>query len=575
MQSNYINSPDPVYKPYKMIGYKDKEPSLLHRHVAWIKADHGCYHLLVKIFKIVEIIFAALSLVCIPLIVKAYKISAQMDAEKKFKEAVALVKPPNSEIKIEFKTDTRTFTHTHEIIIENNLLWGRHRHSGSQWTPIYFDGFMDNRKPVSLHADGANLSVIDDHNDVHYKKLIHEYRSSEITSKNKRAQEFIKDTDVDLHKDSYIVVDKMEKNNWKEKWFTLPVLNLATPLFKLPNKLKLPENYLSAVISHRGRYNDALEDGAGFKHPVEAGVTTLYVLDRLGKIIPKYDPWSPRIAKMNIHVPETSATAFRGIKLDVAASHLMLIGYETTNNPNGEGVVHKLSIKTKLADIDSQGWNPGLKYDYFPNERDSLVRVVDTTPWRDHPLNLKPGEKVTKVISIIQTGEGNDAREMRIEGWNAVGEKGCFYKMVRDLDWNFRPTDDISSEEALDFEMIEEEGVLQTSVFDYEAETVNFKNLNGRIQPTISLKNFGAGSADSTMTLKYGEKTYALLLHRKKTLKNFIGIEGDSYDLVIPAELHNDAFIKKLFHGKKWLAVDVKINKKSLTIKSKDFHIKC
>ena len=219
------NPPQHLPKSIKIIGYKPKEPSLLRRHVEWLKADHGKFNFLKTILKIVEIIFTALSIVCIPLLIKSYRISSVMDAEKKFKAAVDRQPRPDPHIEVELKSGTHTFTHTHELIIHNDFLWSRPRHSGNAWTPMYFDGFKNNKKPVFLHADGANLIALDEDRKVHYRKLIREYRSEEITAKNKRAQEFIKGTDVDLNKDHYIVVDKVEKNNWKEQWFSIPVIS--------------------------------------------------------------------------------------------------------------------------------------------------------------------------------------------------------------------------------------------------------------------------------------------------------------------------------------------------------------
>lgn len=576
-----INPPERAFpKPFKIIDYKAKEPSLLQRHVIWLKRDHGKYNVLVKALKIVEIFFATITLLFIPLLYKTYKISAQIDDEKKFQRSMANVQRPDSNMHFELKSANRTFTHTHEIIIENDVLWSRPRHSDNEWTPMYFDGFKDKKKPIAVSADGANLIVLDEDHRVHYRKLIREYRSEEITPKNKRAQEFVKNTDVDLQKDPYIVVDKVEKNNWKEKWFSLPIASSIIQLFKQSKKLGLPSDARAVAISHRGRYNDYLEDGVKAHHPVSTGVTTLYVLENNGKIIRKYDPWSPEFAKMNIHVPETSTSTFEAINMDASASHLMLLGYETTKNREEKGVFHRLTIKTKLADIDSEGWNPGLKYGYVPNEKDPNVRVISSTTWRDHPLDLEEGAQITKNISIVQMGEGNDAREIRIEGWNVNGVKGYYYKMVDDNDWQFKPFKEGecgSNDLPLKNEEIKKkdpEGVFNATVSDYEAKQVKFNALNNT-QPLVTLKDFGIGNNNSPLTVRMDNVDYTFNLHRKKTLKNFLGIEGDSFDLVVPSDLHKDVNVNKLFRGKKSMSVNVSLKDKpsELTLKASDFSI--
>ena len=254
----------------------------------------------------------------------------------------------------------------------------------------------------------------------------------------------------------------------------------------------LPANPRAIAISHRGHYNDYYEDGSGAKHRCGTGVTTLYCAESNGKIIRKYDPWSPRFAKMNIYVPETSTTSFELLNMDASASHLMLLGYETAKNPEGRGTIQRLTIKTKLADLDSEGWNPGLKYDYFPHPTDRKVRVIPNKPWRSHSFDFKAGERITKKISIIQTGEGNDAREIRIEGWNAEGMKGYFHKMVDEQDWQFKPFAAITVEQPLDLEIRNEKGRLRTSVFNFNSRRVDFRALKRMSSLKSLLKNLAS-----------------------------------------------------------------------------------
>ncbi len=553
-----------LYKPTKVISYQAKT-SWLQKHVTWMKADHGKMNIFFIALKVMEIFLACLF--CFPLVIKAYKISSKIEAEKKFNTLVAKQPRPDPHIEIEIKSATRTFTHVHEILLENGFLWVRQRHSGKEWTPLYFDGFKDNKKPLSISADGSNLIVIDEDQKVHYRKLFREFRHVEITDHNKRALEFIKGTDVDLKKDAYIVVDKVGKNNWKARWFSLPVVSLIVQFFKQSQKLLLPAHPRAIAISHRGRYNNYMEDGVGTHHLVTTGVTTLYVAEKNGKIIRKFDPWLPENAKMNIHVPETATTSFELINMDASASHLMLLGYEASKNPVGKGIVKRLTIKTKLTDIDSEGWNPGLKYHYESDEKKPKHRVIAMSPWKNHPLDFKAGERVTKNISILQIGEGNEAREIRIEGWNSAGVKGYFHKLVSQQDWQFKAFAPISEMPPLDFEIKDEKTKFKTSVFNFKSKKAKFKALKANEQPQVILKDFGIGNTNSPLIIKCGDVDYMLNLHRKKTFKNFLGIEGDNYDLVIPKNLHNNDLIRKLFDGKKSMRVFVSTQKKPRQLK--------
>ena len=176
----------------------------------------------------------------------------------------------------------------------------------------------------------------------------------------------------------------------------------------------------------------------------------------------------------------------------------------------------------------------------------------------------------------MQIGEGNDAREIRVEGWNAKGEKGYFYKMVNELEWQFKPLDSISGEDPLDLEIKDENGELQTTVFDFASDKIQFNALKKDQQPQkVMLKDFGIGNSNSPLVISVDGIDYKFNLHRKKTFKNFLGIEGDHYDLIIPKDLHDNEIVHKLFRGKKSMGVSVqtKENPRQLILKTSLFNI--
>lgn len=565
---NPIDLSNHPIKPHKIVDYKARD-NLLGRHVKWLREDNGT---VANIFKGALVFFESLLLAAtgIGLIffAKAINLSFKLQSEEKFNDFVAEKNPPAKDLEFELKTDTQTFNHTHEFVIEDAIVWVRHRHTQNAWEPLYFDGFRDGKAPISMDCDGANLVVLDSENYVHYKKIIREYRAEEIAG-NKTAEWFTEG--VALDGAEYVAIDKVHKNNWKDKWFCLPVIHYISNLIR-GKLLQLPADCLAWAISHRGRYNNYIEDTAAGQHRVEEGVTTLYALESNKRNILKYDPWSPKVAKMNIAMPQTTKSVFEAEKMSVSASTIMVIGYEITQDPSDENMLEKrLTIKTKLADIDSEGWNPGLTYDYFKHDDDPLVRVIPSEPWIDHPLKLAEGAQVTNHVTIVQTGEGNDERELRLEGWNANGKRGIYHKKITEKDWEFR--EDLvatSSGAPLMKQFIIEDGVLDTTIKNYDSIDSSFYHDSG-LKPDIVLDNFGLHSYDSNIILDIDGKHYSFLLHKKKTLGNFLGYDSEKYDFVIPKKYHDDPKIKELFSDTHVVPVTVEEKNGQLTLKSDFF----
>jgi hypothetical protein len=229
-----------------------------------------------------------------------------------------------SSYSIHLKSTTRTFNHIQQFAIEQGFLWMRLQKEDSLWQPIYFDGFEKKHSPKSLDSDGANLIVLDETNAVHYKKVLKEFRPQDIQDSQRN---WLEQAGVNLKEDRYIAVDKGARDNWKDKWFSLPYLHHFVNLFT-NKRLRIPKNAKAWAISQRGRYNDYLEDKCQRQHPANVGVTTLYVLDQNGQDIHKYDPWSPKHVKISIPLPETSKTLFIAENMSVSASVIMTIGYE-------------------------------------------------------------------------------------------------------------------------------------------------------------------------------------------------------------------------------------------------------
>lgn len=576
--SNYRN------KPIQYVPYVEKK-NWLDRHVEWLKTDHGkVVNRAKKALVAIELVFASLSVIGLFLISQGVKKARRLESVKRFYQEVQKISPPRVDLSIEMKTAKASFNHVQEFVIKHGVIWERKRHSKDAWTPIYFDGYPKGVKPFALHADGANLIVLDKRGDVHYKKVLHEYRVSDLLNTKHKAANYgrtlLKKAGIKLNEHSpiaYVAVDKATKNNWKEQWFSIPIAGAIVNLFD-GKRLKLPKDIRAWSISHRGAYNNYYEDASNRKHPMSTGVTTLYVLSANGKEVYKFDPWSPIYADMSITLPEDSKHHFEALNLSASSSTLMVVGYETSSAEKGQGTISVLKVKTKLADIDTEGWNPGLKYSYFPeNERNPKKRALPMPTWQDHPLHLKEGEAVTKNITIFQTGEGNKAREMRIEGKGYFENElriGYFYKSLADEKWNFTPYESTQKTKLVFLAQTKsaKNGIFKVVVKDYEADSYKFNQLSQNNYPTsMKLMNFGIGTSDSRILLKHNGKEYSFLLHRKKTLKNFLGLKGDAFDLVIPKEYHQDPWIMKMMKGKWVQEVKYKMRASRVTFEGTNF----
>lgn len=83
---------------------------------------------------------------------------------------------------------------------------------------------------------------------------------------------------------------------------------------------------------------------------------------------------------------------------------------------------------TKLADYDIMGFDPTLGYSFEVKPHPGLENpiVLPTWPWRQLPAILPKQGNITARITIVQTGQGNDARELRVEGNDPNGQGGYF-----------------------------------------------------------------------------------------------------------------------------------------------------
>ncbi|CUI17517.1 hypothetical protein PNK_1912 [Candidatus Protochlamydia naegleriophila] len=551
----------PSFKPVKLIPCQSKE-TWLDKHIEWLRSQESRLQTIKSVCLVVlEILALTLSLIgVVPLIWGIRAWQKQENKAKFFKMAEQARRPLPEPISI--KTSRSTFNHIHDFAIEGGIIWCRlHNNIEGEWRPIYFDGYPD-EIPEAIASDGANLIVVDQNRYVHYKKVLREFRYDEINEVNRHR---IENGNVDLAQDPYIAIDKAERANWKDKWCSLPYWNAHFFVNLLTGKrLKLPNWIKSWAISHRGLYNNHIDDRLHQQHRTDGGTTTLYGLHQNGRDIFEYDPWSPQLAQMSLALPESANKIFEADEICASSSTIMTIGYERIRGED-RGL---LQVLTWMADLDTTGWNPFFKYNYSAQPEPNAW-AIPFPAWQTHPIELDEHSFITKEMSILQTGEGNNARELRIVGVKQ-GQAGIYYKKINEPEWSFIANlagERVAVQEAVPgFKVFDTP--FETTVHDYRASRMSFE-----AQPDAPLSShlygFGKRSIQSRLELVVRENVYSLDLFRKKTLLNFFGVGGDSFELVVPDELLEQEEIRQLFGGQKVIKVDMRESEGRVEMTSK------
>jgi hypothetical protein len=162
-------------------------------------------------------------------------------------------------------------------------------------------------------------------------------------------------------------------------------------------------------------------------------IATIYVLLEDGQEICYGDPGLSSDFSRNFIGPERGA--FKAASLSASASTIFLI------NEAGE-------MYTRLVDFDTVGCDPMLfKYTYIPYKSDlpgtdyfSNLNEwgLPAEDWRQQPrIPLAGKAAVTRHITILQNGHGNEARELRVAGFNEEGKTGFWTKQIFDDSWKF------------------------------------------------------------------------------------------------------------------------------------------
>jgi len=163
------------------------------------------------------------------------------------------------------------------------------------------------------------------------------------------------------------------------------------------------------------------EDRNGTSHSTGLGVAHIYRLGPDGRRIYYNDWWLPNDWSRQICGPERGT--FTAANLSASASTIFLIG------ERGE-------MYTRLYDFDTSGESDLLMYSFIIDEAEGNTRALPAEGWRRQPDIDAP---ITSRIAIFQTGEGNAARTLRVEG-EQDGAAGFYFKQIYAEAWSFEET---------------------------------------------------------------------------------------------------------------------------------------
>ena len=177
------------------------------------------------------------------------------------------------------------------------------------------------------------------------------------------------------------------------------------------------------------------EDIFGNQHHYGSmGIETYYIMNEAGDTIRFSDSGLPADLSRSMPLPERGAFIARNIS--ASGSTLFVI------NDAGE-------MYTRLIDFDTMGGDPMFFLYTYKNEKQpykGTQYITNFTEWglpneewaKQPAIPLSGQARITRHITIFQTGQGNDARELRVGGLSAEGKTGFYYKNLKDTEWQFK-----------------------------------------------------------------------------------------------------------------------------------------
>jgi hypothetical protein len=305
------------------------------------------------------------------------------------------------------KTRTQTFNAYHYYLIKDGLIWYKSIDGvkgPSEWTLFEKTGLPHNKwkwdfsKPkriVNISADADELVALSEEGGF-YRFCLDRILARE--------------TDVWLDRQGWPVEEQLFLDGRTVK-------NTAWALGKRNNQVLYYEDPFG-----NQHHNGTME------------ISTTYILLEDGQEISYADTGLPCDFSRNYLGPERGA--FKAISLSASASTMFVI------NEAGE-------MYTRIADFDIVGADPMFfKYTYIPYKSDLpgsnyfsnfTEWGLPSEDWRPQPrIPLRGEAAFSRFITILQNGQGNGARELRVAGLNEEGSTGYWTKAIFDSEWEFK-----------------------------------------------------------------------------------------------------------------------------------------
>jgi len=243
------------------------------------------------------------------------------------------------------------------------------------------------------------------------------------------------------------------------------------------------------------------EDIFGNQHHYGSmGIETYYILNDAGDTIRFTDSGLPADLSRSMPLPERGSFIARNIS--ASGSTLFVI------NDAGE-------IYTRLIDFDTMGGDPMFFLYTYKNEKqpyDGTQYITNFTEWglpneewaKQPEIPLSGQARITRHITIFQTGRGNDARELRVGGLSPDGRTGFYFKNLKDAEWQFKEMPMQFAEESfLDTTLDRTTLRRPKQEIAYSGSTT----LQDGTELTLSIPDFMMSNGDCTLRITSGGET--------------------------------------------------------------------
>jgi len=320
---------------------------------------------------------------------------------------------------VHLKTVTQTMNHVNEYVIFNGFIWVKSTNEpATSWSHIGFPGIC----PVKIMADGNQLAVFDQDGTIYHKTTLKE--------KWKNGQ--------------YTFQDTSRVNDWSKGWFSS-----SKEAFSIPQEA-------ICSLSERGTFNSFFIDNTGRRLTNPTSTVQLVVAPHFAQEISIYDPDLPKGEKITIPLPEKSRSSFTLANHSSSGSTIMVLGYQHTvpesndlELDQGELTIYTLDFDRTLAGWAEYG---NVLPTYVKDPFGHPTHILQDMVWKEHRLP-ESATSLTREISILQTGQGPTAREMRIGGTNTENKPGFFYKAIEQENWHFEPLNQLQPRVATNFSL--------------------------------------------------------------------------------------------------------------------------